>query len=78
MVRSVFGRSVSPTLVTQPMLQLKPNWLELRSMDLYNQILYRFQKCKRKVPPPPPPKKRFFSQNLQWGTKGENLKKKIF
>ena len=42
------------TLVTQPMLQLRPNCTELRSMDLYNQILCRFQKCKRKVPPPSP------------------------
>ena len=40
------------TLVTQPMLQLRPNWSELRSMDSYIQILCRFQKCKRKVPPP--------------------------
>ena len=40
------------TLVTQPMLQLRPNCTELRSMDLFNQILCRFQKYKRKVPPP--------------------------
>ena len=42
------------TLVTQPMLQLRPNCTELRSMDSYIQILCRFQKCKRKVPPPSP------------------------
>ena len=36
----------------QPMLQRRPNWTELRSMDSYIQILCRFQKCKRKVPPP--------------------------
>ena len=42
------------TLVTQPMLQLRPNQMELRSMDLLNQILCRFQKYKRKVPPPSP------------------------
>ena len=40
------------TLVTQPMLQLRPNWSLLRSMDLYNQIFCRFQKCNQKVPPP--------------------------
>ena len=40
------------TLVTQPMLQLRPNWLELRSMDCYHQIFYRFRKCKQKLPPP--------------------------
>ena len=40
------------TLVTQSMLQLTPNCSELRSMDLFNQILCRFQKYKRKVPPP--------------------------
>ena len=38
-------------LVTQPMLQRQPNCTELRSMDFYIQILFRFQKCKGKVPP---------------------------
>ena len=47
------------------MLQRQPNYT-----DSYIQILCRFQKCKRKVPP------RF--QNLPWGTKGKNLKKKLF
>ena len=42
------------SLVTQPMLQLRPNQTKLRSMDLFNQILCRFQKYKRKVPPPSP------------------------
>ena len=42
------------SLVTQPMLQLRPNWTELRSMDYYHQIFCRFRKCKRKVPPPSP------------------------
>ena len=42
------------TLVTQPMLQLRPNWSELRSMDCYHQIFYRFRKCKQKLPPPSP------------------------
>jgi hypothetical protein len=46
------GFSTAPSLVTQPMLQLRPNCTELRSMDSYIQILCRFQKCKRKVPPP--------------------------
>ena len=41
-------------VVTQPMLQLRPNWSELRSMDYYHQIFCRFRKCKRKVPPPSP------------------------
>ena len=40
------------SLVTQPMLQRRPNRTELRSMDSYIQILCRFQKCKRKVPQP--------------------------
>ena len=40
------------SLVTQPMLQLRPNWTELRSMDYYHQIFCRFRKCKRKVPLP--------------------------
>ena len=39
-------------LVTQPMLQRRPNRTELRLMDPYIQILCRFQKRKRKVPPP--------------------------
>ena len=39
------------SLVTQPMLQRRPNRTELRSMDSYNQIFSRFQKFKRKVPP---------------------------
>ena len=39
-------------LVTQPMSQLRPNCTELRSMDYYHQIFYRFRKCKQKVPPP--------------------------
>ena len=43
-----------PTLVTQPMLQLRPNCTPLRSMDYYHQIFCRFRKCKRKVPPPSP------------------------
>ena len=42
------------TLVTQPMMQRRPNPTELRSMDSYIQILCRFQKSKQKVPPPPP------------------------
>ena len=40
------------TLVTQAKLQLKPHCTKLRSMDLFNQILCRFQKYKGKVPPP--------------------------
>ena len=39
------------SLVTQPMLQRRPNRTELISMDSFIQILCRFQKCKRKVPP---------------------------
>ena len=46
--------SVVGSLVTQPMLQLRSNQTELRSMDYSNQIFYRFLKCKRKVPPPSP------------------------
>jgi hypothetical protein len=48
------------TLVTQPRLQLTPNQMELRSMDLYIQIFCRFQKCKQKVTPPSLP----FSQKV--------------
>ena len=44
--------SIVMTLVTQHMLQLRPNWSELRLMDYYHQIFCRFQKCKQKVPPP--------------------------
>ena len=40
------------TLVTQVMLQRRPNWTELRLMDSYIQTLCRFQKCMQKVPPP--------------------------
>ena len=39
------------TLVTQPMMQRRPNPTELRSMDSHIQILRRFQKSKEKVPP---------------------------
>ena len=42
------------TLVTQPMMQRRPNCTELSSMDSYIQILCRFQKSKQKVPPPSP------------------------
>ena len=45
-------KSIDFTLVTQLMLQRRPNRSELRSMDSYIQIICRFQKCKRKVPPP--------------------------
>ena len=46
------GKFIFDTLVTQPMLQLRPNYTPLRSMDYYHQIFCRFQKCKQKVPPP--------------------------
>ena len=39
-------------IVTQPMLQRRPNRTELRSMDSYIQISYRFHKSKQKGPPP--------------------------
>ena len=69
------------TLVTQPMLQRRPNPTELRLMDSYIQILCRFQKSKRKVPPPSPlsnekspftPTKEIFSHPLG-GVKGDFL-----
>ena len=60
--------TVDSTLVTQPMLQLRPNWSELRSMDYYHQIFCRFQKCKRKVPPLSKDEK-----NLPLGIKGDFL-----
>ena len=40
------------SLVTQPMLQCRPNRTELKSMDYYHEFFCRFRKCKRKVPPP--------------------------
>ena len=42
----------SALIVTQHMLQRRPNGMELRSMDSYIQTLRRFQKCRQKVPPP--------------------------
>ena len=53
--RTVVYRRVLTTvqvLVTQPMIQCRTNWTELRSMDSYIQILCRFQKFRWKVPPP--------------------------
>ena len=44
--------NIVQSLVTQPMLQRRPNRTHLRSMDSCIQILCRFQKCKQKVPPP--------------------------
>ena len=40
------------TLVTQPMLQMRPNQMELRSMDCCRQFCCRFRKCKRKISSP--------------------------
>ena len=48
----IFNSSLSIPLVTQPMIQRRPNRMELRSKDSNIQILCRFQKSKRKVPPP--------------------------
>ena len=69
--------SAKKTLVTQPLMQRIPNCTELRLMDSYIQILYRFQKSKQKIPPPSlpctgkslftPPRKIFF---ILWGGKG--------
>ena len=61
------------SLVTQPMLQLRPNCSSLRSMDYYHQIFCRFRKCKRKVPPPSPlstdfEKRSFFSNKFFFPT----------
>ena len=60
------------SLVTQPMLQRRPNCSKLR---LTYSKSCRFQKCKQKSPPPSLLKKSFFFQSLPWGTKGKNLKK---
>ena len=49
-------------LVTQPMMQSRPNPTELRSMDSYIQILCGFQKNKQKVPPA-------FDYKLLWNSK---------
>ena len=52
-LRTTYVAAVSrSSLVTQPMLQLRPNWSELRSMDYYHQIFCRFRKCKQKLLPP--------------------------
>ena len=51
-VKIVFFNSFNLfSLVTQPMLQSRPNRTELRSMDSYIQILCRYLKCKQKAPP---------------------------
>ena len=50
-------------LVTQPMLQRRPNRTELRSIDSYIQILCRFQQSKQKVPPPSLPSLVFRDSN---------------
>ena len=52
--KSRLGYNGVCTLVTQPMLQRRPNRTELRSMYSYIQILCRFQKNKLKVPQPSP------------------------
>ena len=66
--RVPFLSKIQSALVTQPMMQRRPNPTELRSMDSYIQILSRFQKSKRKVPPPSPLSneklKSFFFQNF--------------
>ena len=46
-----FISSTFLSLVTQPMLQHRPNRTELRSMDSYSQILCRLQKSEQKVSP---------------------------
>ena len=66
------------SLVTQPMLQRRPNHTELRSMDSYIQILCRFQKCKQKVPPPslPPVKNKkivFFRNKIFFPSSKQKL-----
>ena len=48
-----FKKSTGSSLVTQSMMQRRPNPTELRWMDSYIQILCKFQKCKQKVPPRP-------------------------
>ena len=59
------------------MLQLKPNWSELRSMDCYHQIFCRFRNVSEKFlhrPPsvlknhPLPPQRKIFL--ILWGGKG--------
>ena len=39
-------------LITQPMMQRRPNPTELKSMDSYTQLFCRFQKSKQNVPLP--------------------------
>ena len=67
----VFQLYISQSLVTQPRLQLTPNQTELRSMDLYNQIFCRFQKCNQKVPPPSLPCRR--KKKLHLSFSGRNF-----
>ena len=71
------SKELMVTLVTQPMMQRRPNRMELRSMDSYIQILCTFQKSKQKVLPPSLPctKKLPFTpqrmrKNLPLGGKG--------
>ena len=52
------------TLVTQPMLQRRPNHMELSSMNSYNQILCRFQKSKGKVLPSSLPSTKDFKRRF--------------
>ena len=49
---ALFFKIPTDSLVTQPILQCRPNPTELRSMDYYHQIFCTLRKCKRKVPPP--------------------------
>ena len=75
-------------IITQPMMQLRPNRTELRLMDSFIQILCRFQKFKRKVPPLSPLFRRkkpcllkvhvygskfFFSRNISFPSSKQKL-----
>ena len=62
------------TLVTQPMLQPTPNQTELRLMVSEFIFILDSKNVSEKFTP----EKMVFFTYLPWGTKGKNLKKRIF
>ena len=66
------------SLVTQPMLQLTPNQMELRLMVSKSFFNVDSKNVSEKFLHRHSWKNVFFLQNLPWGTKGKNLKKRIF
>ena len=71
-------KSTVVTLVTQPMLQPTPNQTELRLMVSKSIFNVDSKNVSQKFLHRHSWKNVFFLQNLPWGTKGKNLKKRIF